>query len=194
MNLYDFDDTIYDGDSCKDIVLFGLKKHPILTIKSLFRTFIYFIKYKSDKVPFEKVKESMLSFIFKIKNKEDFINSFVEEHIKKIKPWYKEKQTKNDIIVSASYEIWLNVFANKIGINYVIGTKTDEYGNIIGKNCKREEKVKRLNKEFKNKTFLNSYSDSSSDTPILKLAKNAFIVEGNKLILYNPNYKFKNNK
>ena len=33
MNIYDFDGTIYDGDSCRDIVKYGLKKHPILTLK-----------------------------------------------------------------------------------------------------------------------------------------------------------------
>ena len=27
MNVYDFDNTIYDGDSTKDMVIYGLKKY-----------------------------------------------------------------------------------------------------------------------------------------------------------------------
>ena len=28
MNVYDFDDTIYDGDTNKDIIKYALKKYP----------------------------------------------------------------------------------------------------------------------------------------------------------------------
>ena len=35
MNIYDFDGTIYNGDSCRDIVKYGLKKHPFITLKAL---------------------------------------------------------------------------------------------------------------------------------------------------------------
>ena len=35
MNVYDFDNTIYDGDSTKDIVIYGLKKYPKLVIPVL---------------------------------------------------------------------------------------------------------------------------------------------------------------
>ena len=58
MNIYDFDNTIYDGDSCKDIVMYGLKKYPRLTFKSLLKARIKNKDYKNKKVEFESVKES----------------------------------------------------------------------------------------------------------------------------------------
>ena len=30
MNIYDFDGTLYDGDSTFDFILYSLKKHPSL--------------------------------------------------------------------------------------------------------------------------------------------------------------------
>ena len=40
----------------------------------------------------------------------------------------------------------------------------------------------------------NAYSDSKSDLPMLNLAKKAYIVKGEELILYDKNYKFKTSK
>ena len=194
MNIYDFDNTIYDGDSCKDLVLFGLKKHPIITIKSLIKSNSLNRKYKKGIIPFEPVKEELLSFIFKINNYEEFINMFVDTHINKIKKWYLENKTDHDIIVSASYDLWINKFASKLKIKHVITTNVDSNGKIIGKNCKREEKVRRLKSEYKNCIFETSYSDSESDKPILEVANSAYVVEGNIINNYSSNYKFKNKK
>lgn len=194
MNLYDFDNTIYDGDTCKDIIMYGLKKHFLLTLKSLLKASKLNSKYKKNIIPFEEVKENMLSFIFSIDNYQDFIASFVKDHIDKIKPWYKDIQSENDIIVTASYEIWIKAFAEYLGINHVIATKTDDKGHIIGKNCKKEEKVKRIKEQFPHSKFKNAYSDSASDIPILELASNAYVVEGNELKDYKEGYKFKNTR
>ena len=194
MNIYEFDNTIYDGDSCKDIVLYGLKKYPKIAFKSLLKARIKNKDYKKKKIEFEIVKESLLSFIFKINDYQKFINEFVKSHMKKIKPWYLSKKKKDDIIVSASYDLWINEFAKKLGVKNVIATKVNSEGKIIGKNCKREEKVRRIKESFKNRTFMEAYSDSEADLPILKLAKVAYVVEGNNIIKYKNGYKFKNNK
>ena len=194
MNIYDFDGTIYEGDSCVDIIKYGLRCHFLITIKSLFKAIKLNKDYKKGNIKFDVVKEALLSFIFKIKNREAFIEKFVNTHIKNIKPYYKKIQTENDVIATASYELWISVFAERLGIKYVIATKTDEDGHIIGGNCKREEKVKRIKEMFPNKTIENCYSDSSVDIPMLELGKKAYVVEGNELVLYKKGYNFKFNK
>ena len=191
MNIYDFDYTIYDGDSCKDIVLYGLKKHPFKTLKSLIKTNSLNKKYKKGLISFDIVKESLLSFIFKINNYEEFVNSFVNTHIHKMKPWYLERKTKNDVIVSASYDLWINKFAHELDIKYAIATKVDSKGKIIGKNCKREEKVRRIKELIGNKKIISAYSDSKADIPMLELTNNSYVVEGNKIYKYKRGYKFK---
>ena len=45
MNIYDFDDTIYAGDTMKDIFKYSAVRHPILLIKSIFKSRVYYNKY-----------------------------------------------------------------------------------------------------------------------------------------------------
>ena len=193
MNIYDFDDTIYNGDTNRDILMYGFKKHPFLVLKALKKAKKLQNDYKRGVIEFERVKEAMLSFIFKIKNYPKFINDFVDSHMKNIKPLYLNRRTQNDIIISASYELWIMQFCKRLGIRYVIATKTDSDGRIIGKNCKGAEKLKRLASIIPNAVIVSAYSDSSCDIPILESARTAYVVEGNKLITYTKGYKFKNN-
>lgn len=191
MNIYDFDDTIYAGDTMVDIFKYSIVRHPILVIRSIFNAIKYYQKYKKGIINFELFKENLLSFLFKIKNREEYINQFINSNIYKIKDWYKANQKDDDIIISASYELWIKPFCNKIGIKNVIATKTDDNGKILGKNCKREEKVRRLYEEFPNIKVNESYSDSKTDIPMLEIAEKPFIVEGNNLIEYTKDYNFK---
>lgn len=191
MNIYDFDDTIYTGDTMIDILKYSIVRHPFLVLSSILKTIKYYLRYKNKKAPFENVKENLLSFLFKIKNREEYINKFIESKKHKIKKWYLENQKEDDIIISASYELWIKPFCNKIGIKNVIATITDENGKILGKNCKREEKVRRLYEEFPNIKVNESYSDSKTDIPMLEIAKKPFIVEKNNLIEYTKDYIFK---
>ena len=192
MNIYDFDNTIYNGDTNKDILLYSFKKHPFKVIKALNKTKKLERDYKRGLITFERVKEVMLSFLFEIDDLNGYIEKFVSSHMKNIKPWYLSRKTDYDIVISASYELWIIPFCKKLGIKYVLATKTDKDGHIIGKNCKGEEKVKRLASTIPNAQIITSYSDSESDLPILNIAKTAYVVEGNKLIPYVKGYKFKN--
>ena len=192
MNIYDFDNTIYNGDTNKDILLYSFKKHPFKVIKALNKTKKLERDYKRGLITFERVKEAMLSFLFEIDDLDGYIEKFVSSHMKNIKPWYLSRKNDYDIVISASYELWIIPFCKKLGIRYVLATKTDKEGHIIGKNCKGEEKVKRLASTIPNAQIVTSYSDSESDLPILNLAKTAYVVEGNKLIPYTKGYKFKN--
>jgi len=43
-DLYDFDGTIYDGDSGVDLVLFAIKKKPYLSFKIFKSSYFIFVK------------------------------------------------------------------------------------------------------------------------------------------------------
>lgn len=184
MNIYDFDDTIYDGDTTFEMIGYSLLRHPFKVLRSFFTSIKYYIGYKRNKNSYEMFKEVLFSFLFKIDNQEKYIDNFIETRKHKIKKWYLDNKKENDLVISGSYELWIIPFCNKIGIKYAMGTKTDKNGKIIDKNCKHEEKVRRINKEYKNITINEAYSDSLTDIPMLELAKKPFIVKGNKLIPY----------
>ena len=48
----------------------------------------------------------------------------------KIKPWYKTRKSEHDVILSASYDLWISLFARRLGVKVVIATKTDINGKI----------------------------------------------------------------
>lgn len=61
----------------------------------------------------------------------------------------------------------------------LIGTDADKKsGKINGRNCKGEEKIKRLNKVIKDYEIENFYSDSTkADLPLFKVTNNGFVVK-----------------
>ena len=138
----------------------------------------------------KREREEVISAMRELNPDAEFIDSFIDSHIKNIKPWYKSQQKENDTIISASYDLWINPFCERLGIKNIICTKVDDKGKIIGENCKGEEKVKRFREEFPNVEVLESYSDSSTDIPMLLLAKKPFIVDGNKIKPYSEGSYF----
>lgn len=191
MNVYDFDGTIYDGDSTLDFYLFLIKKRKKLLLK-VPKQVVSIIKYCFKFIEKEELKENFYSAFELFDNLDEFINQFWDKNEHKIKEWYLNQQEPSDVIISASSFILLEPICNRLGIKYLIASNVDKKtGKYKGKNCYGEEKVKRFYKEFKNKTINNFYTDSLSDKPLIDIAKNSFIVKKNKIINYND---YKENK
>ena len=127
-------------------------------------------------------KVNFLIFIKDIKDLDILINNFWSKNSKKIKSWYIQQKNKNDIIISASPDFLLKTIATQLGCSALIATRVDiKTGKIIGENCYGQEKIHRLDLELPNANILSCYSDSYSDTPILKRSKKAFFVKGDKI-------------
>ncbi len=181
INVYDFDGTIYDGDSSKDFYKFCLsKKKKCLLILPKFTVnyFLYFIKLKSK----TKVKESYFSFLKYFDNTDKLLDEFWEEYDKKIKKFYLEKNHKNDVIVSASPTFLLEKICKKLKVKDLIASEVDvKTGKFIGVNCKGKEKINRLNKKYKEFEIMETYTDSESDRPLIDLAQKAYMVKKNEI-------------
>ena len=185
MNIYDFDDTIFDGDSSVYFIKYSLVRHPFLVILSLFKTIIPFIKYKRKKTDFGNVKAVLFSFVTKIKEIDTYMDNFVLKYQDNIKPYYLELHKSNDVIISASFRFIVEPLCKKMDINNVIATEYDvKTGKLIGKNCKSEEKIRRFNELYKDVIVDNAYSDSLTDIPMFERAKKGYIVKGYDLIEY----------
>ena len=189
VNLYDFDGTIYDGDSTLDFYLFCLRKKL-----SLIRFFpvqlFYLILFKIKFVKKKVFKEKFFIFLTGIDNIEKIINEFWQINDKKIKKWYLCQKQKSDIIISASPSFLLEPIAKQLKIKKPIATNIDvKNGKFISENCFGYEKVKRLTSKYPNVIIENFYTDSLNDLPLINLAKHSFIVRKNKLTPYTNNHK-----
>jgi HAD phosphoserine phosphatase-like hydrolase, family IB len=180
MNVYDFDKTIYNGDSTLDFYIFSIKKN-LLLLRYFPKQFSGIILYHLKIINKEKYKEFFFSFLNGIKNIDDEIKKFWGKNEKKIKNWYSNQKNEKDVVISASPEWLLKPITDKLEIN-LIATKVDKKtGRFDSLNCYGNEKVKRFKEKFPNEEIENFYSDHHSDTPMFLISKNAWIVKGEKI-------------
>ena len=182
MNAYDFDKTIYDGDSTADFYFFCLKRHKkIITLSpSLLAAFIKFYVFKKGtKTDF---KEVMYRFLRYCDIQKD-LNDFWQRNKFKIKHFYLKNKKDDDVIISASPEFLLKPICNELGINTLIASCVDsKTGKYKGINCHGKEKVRRFYEVYGQETQVDEfYSDSCSDTPMAKIAKKAYLVKQDTL-------------
>lgn len=191
MNVYDFDETIYYGDSTRDFVMWCLKKH-LKTILYLPMIGIVSLRYYAFRVGTKtEFKEKMYRFLNAIDGEKDVIE-FWKEKISGIKPFYRKTHRDDDVIISASPEFLLKPLEDKLHFT-VIASKVDIHtGKYDGLNCYHAEKVKRFHEQYPDGHIETFYSDSYSDEPLALLADKAYIVDGDTMIEWDYNKHKKN--
>ncbi len=176
MNVYDFDQTIYHGDSTRDFYFFCLKNYPGI-VKYLPKQGWHGIKFGLKIMPKTQFKEKFYSFLKSVPKVDEAVEKFWKTHEKNIKKWYLEQKKEDDLIISASPEFLLTPICNQLGIK-VIASRVDRFsGKTEGENCWGEEKVRRFY-EWGGGRIEKFYSDSYSDTPLAVLADEAYLVKG----------------
>ena len=181
---FDFDDTLLPQDSMKRLIYFCLKHYP-WTFIYLFKMAFLGVLYGIKVISFIPLKQAILFPLNHLSEKE--LDQFYQECL--IPHYYlnvvdelKQKKSEDYLIylVSASPEVYLKY--TDLPVDVIIGTKTlskdgKNTSKIIGKNCKSEEKVRRIHEILEEKNieidYDNSYgySDSLTDMPMLKLVK-----------------------
>lgn len=185
MNIYDFDGTIYNGDSTIDFYFFILKRHPSVILYLPLQLFSV-VRYKIGKCSVTEFKENFFSFLAEIDDVSFEVDLFWEKNIRKIMSWYYEKKKDDDVIISASPEFLLASVCKKLGNISLIASRTDmKTGKFTGENCKGNEKVKRFREKYGNTVIDDFYSDSLSDLPFAKIAKRAFLIKKGKIHKWN---------
>ena len=182
MNVFDFDGTIYNGDSSKDFFFFCLKHYPKIR-KKIFPVMWYGAGYGLHIVKKIDFKTKLFSFVSLIDDIDKAVFDFWAEHKKNVKNWYIEKRQPTDVIISASPEFLLTDFCKSLGAESLMASKVDKRtGKFDGANCHGEEKVRRFYELYPDAHIDEFYSDLYCDTPLARLADKAFIVKGENLL------------
>lgn len=184
MNVYDFDNTIYDGESAFDFFVFCLKKHPTL-IKLFPLLVVKLIRYKLLLISHDElernIKKYAMDFIVKVGDIEKLSEEFWDKYIVRVKQFYLDKKSDNDLIMSATAGFLLEKLSPRIGgLNYIaseIDIKTGEIKRI----CFRENKVEIFKSMYPDCRIENFYTDSLNDKPMIEFSENAYMVKGNKI-------------
>ena len=186
LSVYDFDGTIYDGDSTLDFIKFLISKKKSILF-SVPKMILYFIKYKLRLIKKETMKECFFEIFNKFENLDELVIEFWNDNEFKLKDFFtKKKSHKNDIIASASPRFLLLPIAEKYKVKKLFASPVDiKTGKYNGINCHGVEKVRLINKEFENCIIEEMYSDDGkADGPLLDLANKSYIVKKNEIIDY----------
>tara|TARA_A100001015_G_scaffold280256_1_gene342246 strand:+ start:5861 stop:6472 length:612 start_codon:yes stop_codon:yes gene_type:complete len=190
--VYDFDGTIYNGDSFVDFWKFIIKNNWLAIIFLPFQLVmagLFFLKLISP----QRLKESFLTFFALLApiRQAAIIESFWTTHHHKINPWiyshFLERNQQFFVCISASPEFLLAPIIQDLNFQMLIGsifkvTDTKIVNQMVSKNCKGMEKIHRLNAVFKDGYTIDQfYSDHPDDAPLFKLANESYLVKNGKI-------------
>lgn len=197
--IFDIDYTITKKETLMELFKYSIKvdkKNIRFLPRAIFCGIMYMLKIYDEKM----VKEKFLKFLDGTKEKDlaKLVKGFYDERLKSI--LYQDalnmmKKLKKDgyeiYLISASPEFYVKEFYNIEEVDKIIGTRFNFTNGIFtrkmeGKNCKGEEKVKRLKEILQNEEaevdFKESYmfSDSLSDKPLLDLVGKPYLINYKK--------------
>ena len=181
MNVFDFDGTLYNGESGTDFYKFCFRQHRIKFIRYMPRQAWGWI----GKHLFHKnntwMKQRYYAF-FKGIDAEEMAERFWDANSGRIFDWYKPLQNEDDLVITASPDFLIRPICRRLGIKYLIASEVDpKTGRTLSTNCRDREKVVRFRREYGDTPIQNFYSDSYADTPLAELAEKAFMIKDGKV-------------
>lgn len=176
MNVYDFDNTIYRGDSTVNFYLFCMSLYPDF----LFRIpYFHFLKFSFRLITETQLKKRIYEFLSRIDiDIDNLVRAFWHFNKRNIKSWYLNQKKDDDVIISASPEFLLEPICKELGVHLIASKVDKRTGEILSPNNSKEEKVIRFQKEFNLSDIDAFYSDSNRDKYLAKYAKRAYKVKG----------------
>lgn len=188
IDVYDFDGTIYDGDSTVDFTRFCLARHPagLAALPRVSASALGLLTGRHGLTEFKSALFGEMAKRFSLIGEARAFWSQPKTQAK-LGDWF--RHTPRDlpiVIASASPEFELRCAAELLGVCTLIGTRCDgATGRLIGKNCKGEEKLRRIREAVGDFTIRAMYTDDAkADAPLLRSAQEGYIVTHGKVSRY----------
>lgn len=186
MRVFDFDNTIYDGESGLDLFLHFLRLDTKGVFKYIPKFFTGFMKYKNGVITIDEVINKYGTFLkeycdaFADDMEKEFVRFWdLNEH--KIKEFYREIHKADDIIVSACPESLLKIMCDRLGIKNYICSKVNFSTGDIQQICYKDKKVALFKEKYGDVQIDEFYTDSVSDLPMIDISRNAYMVSGDQI-------------
>lgn len=183
-DLYDFDKTIFNGESGSEFYLFCLVRNPKIIryfprqIKYAFRHFV------THTATLGEMKEAFYACLEAI-DADKQAELFWQKNYHRINKWFLSRdKSVATIVCSASPLFQIKPVCDRLGVDLIIATDIDKSsGKLNGENCKGEEKIKRIKKAADEYTIRDAYTDNPvSDAPLLSLAtRDKYLVTNGKI-------------
>lgn len=188
VDVFDFDKTLYRGDSTVDFYFFCVRRRPwIILLLPVFG--VSLVLFAARLISMEKLKTSMFFFLRFLREgtADALIKTFWDINRKKFNPFFtQEFMERQCIVISASPEALVAEGCRNRGVHDVIGTKMDmRTGKISGKNCRHIEKLRQLELIYPGAKIIRAFSDSiTADRPLLEAAAEPYVVRNGVISAY----------
>ena len=180
MDVYDFDGTLYRGDSTADFLKWCMRRYPRVAL-TLPRTVVAAVAclglHVIDKTRFKGV---LYRFLTRVPDIETEVDRFWRARERRIAGPCNPQP--GDLVISGSPEFLLRGVCERRGLSLIASRVDPHTGRTLGPNCSNEEKVARFRELYPNAKIERFYSNSHSDDPLAQLANEAFMVKGGKLL------------
>ena len=189
MRVFDFDGTIYDGESLFDLYLYSARHDPKV-FRYIAPVLRYAVKYKLGRATLEQMEYGVgkmtegylteLSRSKRVASVEQLVDDFWDRYYARIKPWYQPES--DDVILTASFDLTVGEACRRLGVRNLVASEVDvgtmkvTYLNFSTNKAKRF-----LYFFFNDLVIYEFYTDSKFDQPMIDMARHAFMVKGDTI-------------
>lgn len=180
MRVFDFDNTIYDGESVFDFFLFCVKEKKSLVKYApivIYTTLMYELGFLSIDKLCELASRMSKVIIDNKDNAESLIEKFWKTHVKNLKLDYLEQLREDDVIITASPSILIDGIKDKLNTKNIICSEICIETGKLEFLCFRENKVKAFKERYPNAVVEEFYTDSYNDKPLMEISKKTYLVK-----------------
>ncbi len=184
VNVYDFDNTIYRGETLVDFILYYVRR-DIKIWKYIPKLLVIAVKDALHLFNIEEAIEAYASFLegyyVNMGDLQESVVDFWNKNEKKIKPWYSTVRKDSDIIVSGTTDFILDEIMKRMHIKNYVGSSIDKKTGKFTRLCFLENKVKIFNALYPDCQIENFYTDSMNDKAMMDIAEHVYLVKGDKV-------------
>ena len=174
MKVFDFDNTIYRGESSIDLAVYMIRnnKKIILFLPMIFKNLV---KYKLCLIGREEMEVILNDFGQAVMEDKDevpkIIERFWQTHAHKLNRKILKRISPEDIIITAGPDILINGIRDRLHTDHIISSEVDlDSGRFTYLNYK-DNKVRRY-REFYGDTPIDAfYTDSYNDRALMEISK-----------------------
>lgn len=189
MRVFDFDGTIYDGESLFDLYLYSARHDPKV-FRYIAPVLRYAVKYKLGRATLEQMEYGVgkmtegylteLSRSKRVASVEQLVDDFWDRYYARIKPWYQPES--DDVILTASFDLTVGKACRRLDVRNLVASEVDVETMKVTYLNFSTNKAKRFRELYGPDVVIDEfYTDSKFDQPMIDMARHAFMVKGNTI-------------
>lgn len=183
MNVYDFDKTIFWGDTEDRFFAFIFEKRKDLWLYKWNHRFweeFYKMGLFHDKT---FIRQAQYTVLRKIDDVDAMLEEYWEENACHMMAWYEKVKRPDDVIATGTPAFVMLPVLRRLGLTGLVATDMDKRtGKINGRFATYHHKVDAFKKQYSLDEIDEFYSDAWSDHYLAEYAKKAYVVHDNEQI------------